>query len=103
MAISIHTVTRYTVQVLTKKSGEEAQSVITLRLYDDDGNNRGSIVFADYQTAQPPKPTGDYGDQSVTAYLDISLYSAYMDFLRLERPVYLKIGCCCCFVALSFV
>ena len=45
MAISIHTITRYTVQVLTKKSGEEAQSVITLRLYDDDGNNRGSIVL----------------------------------------------------------
>ena len=92
MAITIHTITRYAVQLLTKKAGEEAQSYITLRLYDDDNNNRGIVLFSDYGGAEPPKPTGDYGDQSVTAYLDLSLYSAYMDILRLEKPVYLKIG-----------
>ena len=92
MAITIHTVTRYAVQLLTKKAGEEAQSYITLRLYDDDNKNRGIVLFSDYGPGEPPKPTGDYGDQSVTAYLDLSLYQAYMDILRLENPVYLKIG-----------
>jgi hypothetical protein len=28
----------------------------------------------------------------VTAHLDLSLFGAYMDVLRLEKPVYLKIG-----------
>lgn len=92
MAITIHTITRYAVQLLTKKAGEEGQSYITLRLYDDDNNNRGIVLFSDYGAEEPPKPTGDYGDQLVTAYLDLSLYTAYMDILRLEKPVYLKIG-----------
>ena len=92
MAITIHTITRYAVQLLTKRAGEAAQSFITLRLYDDDNNNRGIVVFSDHGEEEPPKPTGDYGDQSVTAYLDLSLYRAYMDILRFERPVYLKIG-----------
>ena len=92
MAITIHTITRYAVQLLTKKVGEGAQSYITLRLYDDDNNNRGIVLFSDYGSDEPPKPTGDYGDQSVTAYLDLSLYQSYMDIMRLEKPVYLKIG-----------
>lgn len=92
MAITIHTITRYAVQLLTKKSGEAAQSYITLRLYDHDNNNRGVVVFADYGSSEPPKPTGDHGDQSVTVHLDLSFYSAYMEILRLEKPIYLKIG-----------
>jgi hypothetical protein len=92
MAITIHTITRYAVQLLTKKVGEGAQSYITLRLYDHDNNNRGIVLFSDYGADEPPKPTGDHGDQSVTAYLDHSHYQPYMDILRLEKPVYLKIG-----------
>lgn len=92
MAITIHTITRYAVQVLTKKTGEQAESYITVRLYDDDNNNLGTVVFADHGSDGPPKPTGDYDEQTVTAYMDSSLYGAYMDILRLERPVYLKIG-----------
>jgi len=92
MAITIHTITRYAVQVLTKKAGEQADSYITVRLYDDDNNNRGTVVFADHGSEDPPKPTGDYEAQTVTAYINLSLYDAYMDILRLERPVYLKIG-----------
>jgi hypothetical protein len=92
MAITIHTITRYTVQVLTKRSGETAQSYITVRLYDDDNTNRGVVLFQDYGSENPPKPTGDHDSQSATTYLDLSLYDTYMDILRLEKPVYLKIG-----------
>lgn len=92
MAITIHTITRYAVQLLTKRSGEEAQSLITLRLYDEDNVNRGVVLFADYEGENPPKPTGDHASQSVTLHLDLSLYDAYMDILRLEKSVYLKIG-----------
>ena len=92
MAISIHTITRYAVQLLTKKHGEEAQSLITVRLYDEDNVNRGIVLFADYEGEDPPKPIGDYASQSVTLHLDLSLYDAYMDILRLEKSIYLKIG-----------
>jgi len=92
MAITIHTITRYAVQLLTKKAGEDAQSYITVRLYDEDNENRGIVVFADHEGEDPPKPTGDYASQSVTLHLDLALYDAYMDILRLEKPIYLKIG-----------
>ena len=92
MAITIHTITRYTVQVLTKKTGEQARSYITLRLYDDDGDNRGVAVFENLGGTEPRKPTGDYERQTATTYLDLSLFDAYMNILRLDNPVYLKIG-----------
>ncbi len=92
MPITMHTITRYAVQVLTKKSGEQAQSYITVRLYDDDNYNRGTVVFAEHGPDGPPKPNGDYKAQTVTSYLELSLYEAYMNILRFENPVYLKIG-----------
>ena len=92
MSVTIHTITRYAVQVLTKKLGEEAHSFITVRLYDDDGKIRGTTVFEDFGDQEPPKPTGDYKTQTATAHLNISAYGPYMDILRLEKPVYLKLG-----------
>lgn len=92
MTVTIHTITRYTVQVLTRKAGEDAHSYITVRLYDDDNVNRGVAVFENFDGAEPPKPVGDYAKQYVTAHLDIAHYAAYMDILRLEKQVYLKIG-----------
>jgi hypothetical protein len=84
MQITIHTITRHTVQVLTKKTGEHATSYVTVRLYDDDNNNRGIAVFEDYGSIDPPKPTGSFRNQLVTAHLDLSLFGAYMD--RSTRP-----------------
>jgi len=93
MAISVHHITRYTVQVLTRRLGDNARSSISVRLYDDENVNRGVAVFESYQDGEePPKPTGEYATQSATAYLDMAHFSAYMDVLRLENPVYLKIA-----------
>lgn len=84
MPLTIHNITRYTVQVLTKRAGENAQSLITVRLYDDDNVARGNAVFEDYGSGQPPKPNGDYTAQTATAYLDIAHYPAYLETLRLD-------------------
>ena len=92
MPVTIHNITRYTVQVLTRREGEQAHSYITVRLYDDDNNNRGITVFERYRDGQPPKPIGDYEAQKATAHIDIAHYGAYMDVLRLESPIYLKMS-----------
>ena len=92
MPVTIHTISRFTVQVLTRKLGEDAQSYVTVRLYDDDNVNRAVAVFEDFTGSEPPKPVGDYGKQYVTAHLDIAHYPAYLDVLRHEKRVYLKIG-----------
>ena len=90
MPVTVHTITRYTVQVLTRKEGEHAHSYITVRLYDDDNANRGITVFERYGDDQPPKPVGDHAEQKATAFLDTTHYRPYMDILRLESPIYLK-------------
>ena len=59
MPVTIHAITRYTVQVLTRKDGEHAHSSISVRLYDHDNVNRGTTVFERYGDGQPPKPVGD--------------------------------------------
>lgn len=92
MSVTIHTITRYAVQVLTRRMGEEAHSFITVRLYDDDGKIRGTAVFEDFGDREPPKPVGDYKEQTATAHIDLSAYEPYMDILRLEKQVYLKLG-----------
>ncbi len=93
MAVTLHSISRYTVQVLTKKTGEHAHSFITVRLYDHDDVIRGTAVFENFDEDQePPKPTGDYKAQTATAHIHILHYPAYMDVLRLENPIYLKMG-----------
>jgi len=93
MAVTVHSIARHTVQVLTKKIGEEAHSFITVRLYDHDDVIRGTAVFENYNPGQePPKPTGDYKNQTAVAHIDIAHYVAYMDVRRLENPIWLKMG-----------
>ena len=92
MTITIHTITRYTVQVLSKKVGEQAQTYFTVRLYDESGNNPGVAVFEKLGSRETAKPTGDHQKESVTIYFDIDLFDAFMDILRQENAVYLKIG-----------
>ena len=48
MAVTIHRITKYTVQALTKKAGEDADSAFIVRLYDDDDRIRGTAVFKDH-------------------------------------------------------
>ena len=93
MSVTIPRITRYTVQVLTKKAGEAAQSLITVRLYDDDNVSRAVAVFETHPAGEEPaKPTGDFDAQTATAHLDVAHYRAYMDILRFEKTVYLKLA-----------
>jgi hypothetical protein len=92
MPLTVHKITRYNVQVLTRKVGEEAHSMITVRLYDEDNIDRGVIVFERHGDGEPPKPTGDYQAKTAKVYLDIAHYPAYIEILRLEKTIYFKIG-----------
>lgn len=92
MSVTIHTITRFTVQILTKRVSEHAHTLATVRLYDDDNISRAVIVFENYGGEEPPKPTGDHAAQSATAFLDAVHYKAYMDTLRMEKTLYLKMG-----------
>ena len=71
---------------------DQAPTRITVLLYDDDGNNPGVAIFDRLGSREPAKPTGDYEKESVTIHFDIDLFDAYMDILRQEETVYLKIG-----------
>ena len=76
----------------TRKRGELAHSFITVRLYDEDETLRGTAVFENLGAEEPKKPVGDYDAQTATVYLDSALYSAYIDLLRHEKSIYLKMS-----------
>ena len=88
----VHTITRHTVQVLTERIREESRTAIIVRLYDAEGNNPGVVIFRDHDVGKPPKPVGDFDSGRATCYLDMAAYGPYMDVLRREGPLYLKIA-----------
>jgi hypothetical protein len=92
MKVSVHRISRYAVQVLTRKMGENAHTFITVRLYDDDDALRGTAVFERLGGSEPSKPTGDFSAQTATVHMDIALYDPYMKLLKHERTVYLKMS-----------
>ena len=91
MAVTVHSIARYTLQVLTRKAHEQGHAYITLRLYDNEDNNRGIAVFEDYGGQEPPKPTGNFDAQSVTCFFDVAYFDAFVGVLRHEKEVFLKI------------
>ena len=92
MQVSVHRISRYAVQVLTRKRSENAHTFITVRLYDDDDSLRGTAVFENFHEGEPDKPTGDFAAQTATVHMDISLYDAYMKLLKHEKTIYLKMS-----------
>lgn len=92
MSVTIHRVTKYTVQVLTKKAGEDADGTLVVRLYDDDDLIRGTAVFNDYGSKPAPKPTGDHDSQTATINLALEYYAPFVDILRTEKSIYLKMA-----------
>ncbi len=92
MSVTTHLVAKYTVQVLTKKSGSENEESIIVRLYNHDDYNCGTIVFKDCGGERPGKPSGVYKSQSAMINLDVTFYSAIIDILRYEREIYWKIA-----------
>lgn len=92
MSITVHRIENYTVQFLTKRMGERARTSVIVRLYDDDDEIRATVVFKRFGTEHPPKPTGDYDSQICTVYFDSTYYSDYVQVLRVESPIYLKLG-----------
>ncbi len=92
MSVTTHLVAKYTVQVVTKKSGGETEEAIIVRLYNHDDFNCGTVVFKDCGDERPEKPSGVYKSQSAMINLDVAFYSAFIDILRCEREIFWKIA-----------
>lgn len=92
MPTTTHRVSRYAVQVLSRRSGEVPRPAITVRLYDDGGKMVGTAVFKTYADAQAAElPVGRFEDGYATAYFDISFFDAFIGSLRYEDELYWKI------------
>lgn len=89
---TVHKITRYKVQVLTKVHGEEPRPCVTVRLYDDVDEIVGTAVFKDYGSQQAELPQGDFEKKTATAYFDITFFEAFAGILRYEDEIYWKIA-----------
>lgn len=89
---TVHTITRHTVQILTERIREESRTAIIVRLYEADGSNPGVMIFRSSGVGKPPKPVGDFDTKRITCHLEMDAYGPYMDVLRHEDIVYLKVA-----------
>ncbi len=92
MPVTIHSVRRYTVQVLTKKIGDEPRSSIIVRLYDASDKHCGSAVFETHGDLAPPPPVGDFEAKTANSHMDLRFYQAFIDILRREDELFWKIA-----------
>jgi len=65
---------------------------IGLAISDDNGKNCGAAVFENHRDKPPPAPIGDYKAQTATTYMDLVHYAPFMEILRLEKPIFMKIA-----------
>lgn len=92
MPTTTHRISRYAVQVLSKRSGEAPRPAITVRLYDEAGRMIGTAVFKDYgETRETEMPVGDFEAGRATAFFDVSFYDAFIGILRYEDELYWKV------------
>lgn len=90
--VSVHKVSRYKVQVITKVHGQSPRPSVTVRLYDEGDAMVGTVVFKDYGAKSADLPQGDYDHKSATAYFDIAFCDAFLGILRHEDELYWKIA-----------
>jgi len=92
MTPTIHSVRRYSVQVLSKRAGNDRKCSIVVRLYNDADEDCGTAVFKDYDHKAAERPVGDFAAKRATAFYDISFYQSFIDILRVESELYWKIA-----------
>ena len=91
MPSTVHKISRYAIQVLSKRQGESPRPAVTVRLYRDDGKMVGTAVFKSYGSKDAELPVGHNEQENVTAYFDISFFDAFAGLLRLEDELYWKV------------
>ena len=93
MPTSVHSISKYTVQILnTKSSANNPKAQIIIRLLDQKGKDCGVAVFKDYGENNAQNPYGDHKKGTATAYYDIKYYQSFIDVLRLEKELFWKIA-----------
>ncbi|MEM7169464.1 MAG: hypothetical protein AAF530_04810 [Pseudomonadota bacterium] len=90
--VSVHKISRYKVQVITKVHGQSPRPSVTVRLYSDGDEMVGTVVFKDYGANSAELPQGDFDKKSATAYFDIAFCDAFLGILRHEEELYWKIA-----------
>ena len=90
MPFTVHKVSRYTIQVLNKRTGPAPRPSIIVRLYNDADKMVGTAVFKYYGDMEAETPIGDHEDGMSTAFFDISFYEPFVGILRHEDLLYWK-------------
>ena len=92
MPLSVHKIERYAVQVLNQRHGGKPQNSIVVRLYDDQGIDRGNAVFKDYSGTTAETPIADAQADRATVFYDLGFFDAFIGILRNEDEVYWKLA-----------
>lgn len=89
---TVHSIKRYSVQVLSKLRDMKRKGSIIVRLYNDKDEDCGTAVFKNYGNELAENPTGDFKSQRATAFYDIGFYNGFIDILRVESELFWKIA-----------
>ncbi|MEH6633188.1 MAG: hypothetical protein V7776_20420 [Halopseudomonas aestusnigri] len=93
MPTTVHSISKYTVQILnTKSTPDNPKAQIIIRLLDGKDKDCGFAVFKDYGDKNAQNPHGDHKKGTATAYFDIKYYEAFIEVLRLEKELFWKIA-----------
>ena len=90
MPFTVHTIKRYAIQVLNKRTGPAPRPAIIVRLYDEADTMVGTAVFKYYGDMEAETPIGDHEAGMATAFFDISFYEPFVGILRNEGELYWK-------------
>lgn len=92
MTPTVHKIKRYSVQVLSKRTGNDKRVSVIVRLYNEEDKTCGLAVFKDYGDEVAERPVGDYPARSATVYYDIDFYQPFIEMLRHEAELFWKIA-----------
>ncbi|WP_417428877.1 hypothetical protein [Kiloniella sp.] len=93
MPTTVHSISKYTVQILnTKSTADKPKAQIIIRLFNEKGKDCGLAVFKDYGDQNAQNPYGDHKKGTATAYFDIKHYHPFIEILRMEKELFWKIA-----------
>lgn len=92
MSTSVHRISRYSVQILNKLTGQAPRPATIIRLYNGKNEICGTAVFKAYGDSEAEPPVGDAEAETATVYYDITFFEPFIGILRAEDELYWKIA-----------